>query len=278
MYILPEDNVSKRYIKGCVEKLHSYGFLLSAGLPVLKSVIITREELDQWEGSKEKKIRTYLGNDYGMIRYLYKRPCHAVKNGGKIILISMDNIMKEMETDADLWLLEPSKRENNSYCFNICLNRQLENLHIEILGRGFDISDINKGKLFPHEWIDIPYPIRFGTYGDWWKWAKFYFCSQNAYEESVRIRKERLDKFKISSKGIFDICYKPLPMEILCQIFGWVQTIEKLGFNNNSDFYNLSCSCEENGRIIFWDIQTPKGKANAYIENRKDFEKDRHYE
>lgn len=68
MYILPEDNVSKRYIKGCVEKLHSYGFLLSAGLPVLKSVIITREELDQWEGSKEKKIRTYLGNDYGMMK------------------------------------------------------------------------------------------------------------------------------------------------------------------------------------------------------------------
>lgn len=263
MYLLPGGDY-KIPVRGCGEKIRSYIALANLKLPILKSVVISNEEIQGLGQEEQEKIKVQLKSNRTMLRYIYKKSCHKVRNGGKIVDIYCDSLMKETEPEADMWLLEPSVRENNLYCCNVCLDKDRMNLHIEILGRGFDISDINKGKIRPHEIIDIPYPICYGVYGDWWKWAEFYFCTEKEYEESVHIRKERLKLLRSDTDVIFDEMFHPADKGFIERIFRMIQQIESNGVWKRTEFYNLSCSFEVSGRVICWDIQTPGGKADAY--------------
>lgn len=264
MISLPNRSSSLIYDKGCSEKIKSYNLLSLLKFPVLKSIIVTQMEISKFSIEKEEGIKKYLGSNKCMIRYLYKKPCSRVKNGGKIVLISRESLKKEMEEEADYWLLEPVRREDNIYSCNICLNKLIGNIHIEILGKGFDISDINKGKICPHEWVDMPYPIWRGAYGEWWKWAKFNFCSKEEYKESIVLRKNRLKEFGIKEKVDFDLIFKPLGLDFFNQVFFWVQKFDRIYLSSEFKLYNFSISIRKDGKIIFWDIQTPEGKLKAY--------------
>ncbi len=263
MYLLPGEKYQGP-VKGCGEKIKSYLTLADLKLPILKSVVITNEELSGLRQEEQHKIEEQLKSHKTMLRYIYKSSFHKVKNGGKIVDIDKNSLLAEREPLADMWLLEPSSREYNRYCCNICLDKDQMNLHIEILGRGFDVSDINKGKLRPHEIIDIPYSICYGEYGDWWKWADFNCCTQEEYEESVIVRKRRLRMLKSNGNVIFNKKFQPADQKLLEKIFIMIEKIESNWVLKRAKFYNLSCSFELSGRVICWDIQTPGGKVEAY--------------
>ncbi len=263
MYLLPGGDY-KIPARGCGEKIRSYMTLANLKLPILKSVVINNEEIKRLRQEEQERIKVQLKSGRTMLRYIYKKPCCQARNGGKIIDISCDLLMREAEPEADLWLLEPSVRENNLYCCNICLDKNQMNLHIEVLGRGFDISDINKGKIRPHEIIDIPYPVCYGAYGDWWKWAGFCYCTQREYEESLIIRKERLKRLLSDTEVNFDEIFRPVDISFVERILSMIQQIESDSIWGRTGFYNLSCSFELGGRVICWDIQTPEGKTQAY--------------
>ena len=238
------------------------------GLPVLKSVILSNKELEKFEEKEIGLVKSFLKNNYCMIRYLYHSACYHVKNGGKIVEISKAAIQKEYENGTDFWLLEPVRREDNLFCCNVCLNRGIGNLHMEFLGCGFDISDINKGKIVPHERIDIPYPISYGANGEWWKWAHFWFCADSEYRKSIAIRKQRLQELQEDNNIIFSISFNPVSKDIIECIIGWIKKVEDGWEGEKPDFYNLSCSFQKDGKGICWDIQTPKGKMDAYIDKK----------
>lgn len=264
MYFLPCDGLI-RYSSSCNEKIQSYQEMAKIGLPVLKSIILVVEELEGMGEREEYAIRKFLQSRTCMIRYLYHNVNHHIKNGGKIIEISKNALMKEYEKEADFWLLEPGRRENNLLCCNICLNKETGNLHMEFLGEGFDVSDINKGKMQPHEQIDIPYPICYGAYGEWWKWAHFWFCTHVAYQESIAIRKNRLKEFGTDCEMIFSPFYRAVDRRTIEYLFELVEKIENSRIGEKEYFYNLSCSFQKNGRFICWDIQTPTGKKRAFL-------------
>lgn len=265
MYLLPDENFVYSE-KGCCEKLNSYQKLSKLGLPVLKSAVIPYQEWNQISEEMEDKIRKHLKSSYCMIRYIYTSSCHNIKNGGKIVPVSADSLLAEAEPQTDLWLLEPSDRRNNLYCCNISMNRILENLHIEFVGEGFDISDLNKGKISPHEQMDISYPIEYGLYLEWWKRAKFSFCLQEEYKQSIILRKERWKEFQTLCDITFPETFHPVDFRFLEKIIGYVDRVEESWGQEKPDFYNISCSCEKSGRIICWDIQTPSGKKRAYFQ------------
>lgn len=265
MYFLPFERLNE-YTSCCIEKLNSYQIIANLGLPVLKSIIVSNRELEEFGENEEKAIRYFLENNSCMLRYLYREANSHIKNGGKIISISKDTLLKEREEGADLWLFEPYKREDNIMCCNISLDRHQENLHMEFLGAGFDISDINKGEITPHEQIDIPYPIYYSMYGEWWKWAHFYFCTDESYQKSIDIRKKRLKEFGSDYEVNFEPTYKAVDKSTIECLFEWINLIETNWIGNKPDFYNMSCSFQRGGRRICWDIQTPKGKMQAYID------------
>lgn len=122
MYLLPETNIYKKYLKGSYEKIYSYCLLSLNNFPVLNSLIVTHQELCSFNHLDESTVKEYLASSHCLVRYLYKKPCSIMKNGGKIISISAENFIDEAVPDADLWLLEPVKREYNKFCCNICLD------------------------------------------------------------------------------------------------------------------------------------------------------------
>lgn len=264
MYFLPNMKLIG-YKNACSEKILSYQLMAKIGLPVLESIILSNHEIEALDQETENVIKNYLNNKSGMIRYLYHDACYHVKNGGKIVQISKEMLLKEQEEGADLWILEPCRREDNILCCNVCLNREISNLHIEFLGEGFDVSDINKGIMRSHEQMDIPYPIPNGIYGEWWKWAHFDFCTKEEYLESLATRKNKLKKSGSGDRLIFSSAFKAVDISIIECLFSWIEKIENSWFEEKPDFYNLSCSFQKNGRKICWDVQTPKGKMEAYM-------------
>lgn len=264
MYFLPDGDLSN-YKNNCYEKVQSYQAMAHMGLPVLKSVIVLDREVHYMSKKDEDAITSYLDNDSCIIRYLYHDAKKNVKSGGKSIKISQDILWNEKEDGADYWILEPCRRENNILCCNACLNRKVGSLCLEFLGEGFDISDMNKGIMRSHERIVIPYPIRRGVYGEWWKWAKIEFCTEEEYKESIVIREKKLQKSGEQYKNIFPAIYKAVGLEVVEYIIEWIDRIEADWIGTPPDFYNLSCSFQKDGRKICWDIQTPKGKISAYL-------------
>ena len=267
MILLPNNITNyQNFNLKCNEKIESYLQLAKLNIPILKSVIITNNEIENMTEEIENIIKSHLKCEKCMIRYIYINPCHSPRNGGKIVDIKKENISQEAIPEAHLWLLEECDRTNNLWCSNISINLNTNNIHIEILGEGFDISDINKGKIIPHEYIDLSYPIEYGEYKEWWKWASFSFCSQNEYINSIKIRKKRLNEFKVECIN-FNKSYKPLDLGFIEIIISTIEKIYDFIENKNIDFCNLSCSYEKNKKFICWDIQTPKGKLRAYLDN-----------
>ncbi len=263
MLFLP-DKCLEEYKNACNEKVYSYQIIAKLGLPVLKSIILSNLEVEKLDDRDEDLLKEHLCNSSGMIRYLYNNAYCNVKNGGKIVEISRDTLLRERDEMADLWIMEPCKREENKFCCNACINREIGNLHMEFVGEGFDISDINKGKIRSHEQMDIPYPISYGYYGEWWKWARIHFCSNEEYQESVYIRKNRLKELGDEYGQAFAQYFKAVDIAAIECIFEWIDKLEN-SWVEKPNFYNLSCSFLKSGRKICWDIQTPKGKLNAYL-------------
>ena len=64
---------------------------------------------------------------------------------------------------------------------------------------------------------------------------------------------------------VFDAVFCPMDLSFLERIIFWIQQVEQNGLCKRAGYYNLSCSFETGGRLIFWDIQTPEGKYKAYF-------------
>lgn len=261
MKLLPNEDI--KLSVGCAEKINSYLVLAQCGLPVLKSVYVTQKDLEMWSKEDSEKIKNHLNNDVAMLRYIYSCSCHKVKNGGKIIPIEKSYIEIERPNLADVWLLEATERSENIYCGNISMNKVTGNLHIEILGKGFDVSDLNKGVISPHEILDMPFPLEDGEFGEWWKWAKIAICTNEEYDRSLKIRKKRLESFGCDIKLPEE--YTPPDIGILERLREYIKSVAQWFIESKYDFINISCSILRNGRFVFWDIQTPGGKMRAYL-------------
>ena len=107
----------------------------------------------------------------------------------------------------------------------------------------------------------MPFPLEDGAYGEWWKWAKIYICTEDEYRNSSIIREQRLKELgysiKLRSKFI------PLDLENLEKIRNYIRIIEPWLIESRHELLNISCSVLKSGRFVFWDIQTPDGKIKA---------------
>lgn len=261
MYLLPYEKIN--IDTNCAEKIISYLILSRYGVPVLKSVFLSKEDLEEWNSLKQSRICEHLRSEYTMLRYLYRDSCSNVKNGGAIVKVDKENILSELPDNADAWLLEPLERHENRCCFNISINRTEGVLDIEVLGAGFDIFDLNKGYVSAHERISMPFPLEEGLYGEWWKWLKIDICTDKEYADTVQIRNARLKSYGYDV--VLPLTFKPLDVTMIEKIRCYVNKIKPWFMDNRYEFVNVSCSVLKSGRLVFWDIQTPEGKMKAYL-------------
>lgn len=254
MIVLP----NKNYNAANNEKISTYQFLANVGCPVFDSVLF--EENEKLTKEKIVQLKETLKSEYCTIRYQYIKPCTNPIRGGNKSLIDLEKLEERKVDGTRMWLLQPIDRTKNIYGINMCANKPLNSFVIESVGKGFDVSDINRGDITPHEVISFNYPIEMGWQNEWWKYIKLDFVSREQFENDKLIRINKLKKFGLEPQmEIFDKEYKPLDYSLVNNLIYYVNLIDE--FWDKSDEYTISISMNNNGKLVFWDIQTPVGKS-----------------
>jgi hypothetical protein len=151
------------YIDNALRELEGYNKtisifrLLSLGLPTLEGLVILRwndrvpkEISDSFEGKRipEVLVRTDKVREAG--RYM---------RGG--YLVPLDQVEAEVRRVLGIGriivLLEPRSKYDNLYGINVLIDFTADQACVEIVGPGFDVSDLNRGDISPHErlWLSI---------------------------------------------------------------------------------------------------------------------------
>lgn len=159
-YDLQDPSVSKRrqaldHLKGYY-KTTSIVNLRMLGLPVLKGVVITR-----WDDRVRQNVLTFA-NARGFSRLLIRTDKTAetgqYMRGGYIIDLSELDKEVNMILGAGriVILLEPRSPYEDLYSLNALFTPQDENILLEVVGPGFDMSDLKRGDISAHEVIYVP--------------------------------------------------------------------------------------------------------------------------
>ena len=254
MLFLPEQTET---VQSGLEKIDTYLTLSKLGCPVFKSALIKSDEPIKSETIHA--LRDYFKTEEVTVRYQYVRSSIHPVQGGNRCRLSLEAIAPLQNADTYLWLLEPIDRLKNEYGINLYF--QSDQCRIEMVGQGFDVSDLNRGQISPHQTIVAELPVRMGAYNEWWKFLKYSFVAQDEYLQSIDRRIEKLTSMGYTvSRQIFCPQYKPLPFEKLETLLDY---ISRISVHVDQDDFCVSASISDH-HFIFWDIQTPAGKKRIY--------------
>lgn len=253
MIIFPKENYENVFN----EKIITYQFLSKVGCPVFDSILL--EENEKITNNKLKIIKHILDSDYCTIRYQYVKACINPVKGGNKIALTVNNLLKAMVDGTQMWLLQPIDRTKNIYGINLKINRTAKSIIIESVGKGFDVSDLNRGNISPQEIIYFNYPIEYGWQNEWWKFIKIKFISSQQFQTDKLIRLNKLKTFGLNpTMEIFDDEYKPLSFDNIEKLIEYIRLIDENW--KISQEYVISISMNYDGKFVFWDIQTTSGK------------------
>lgn len=266
MIVLPN-----KYYQNCKnEKIKTYQFLASVNCPVFNSVLF--EDGEEITNSKIEQIKNILKSDCCTVRYQYTKPTINPVRGGNRVILSLEELNKKIVDGTQMWLLQPIDRTQNIYGINLYVKRDTRLFIIECVGKGFDVSDINRGDITPHESIEFEFPIRYGWQNEWWKFIKLEIVNQFRFDNDKLIRLKNLDKMGIcASEEIFDHKFIPLDCVLIEKLMQYTMSVDQKW--DNSDEYVISASMNNDGNFVFWDIQTPNGKKKILNDGKTDYER-----
>ena len=168
-------------------------------------------------------------------------------------------------------------RYKNLYSFNVLVSNN--NIVIEAVGPGFDLSDLKRGDIIPHETIIIDKKTK--------QVLKRNYAKKETYLKSLEIRKiklkylllyekfanmyglmlERLDRYKclldqleeekhLTLPSRFQESYSPIPEKLLKMILGRLDIMEE--FINNIEIPTtnviFSYSYSKESGLVLWDV------------------------
>jgi len=239
------------------EKIYTNMMLSKMGCPVYKSAVVTPQETIDW--ALVNRLIRYFKTDEIMVRYQYITPSHKPIQTGNRYKLTPEALSEIQNPDTVLWITEPINRLENEYGIN--LHFSYGQCTIEIVGKGFDASDLTRGRISPQQIITTALPIRMGAYNEWWKFLKFTFQSETEYQSSKERRIQKLTEMGYDvSYDIFPQRYQPLPLGKLEELLSYISYIyDSMGM----DDYCVASSIYQ-GHYVFWDIQTAKNKMYRY--------------
>ncbi len=252
------------------------------GLPAREGFVVTRwsEGIASWlgeairqKGWKKVLVRTDSSEERGSY----------MRGGFQIEAREVDARVPEiLAMGRIVSLLEPSDRHENLYGINLLLPNGKAEAILEIVGPGFDVSDINRGDVTPHE------RIRLLCYADRVLPAVLsrHLVTPEDYAISKRLRLEKIGRSlttgaplspgdlagageehlrKIDRTLLLDQeAYAPLPESLLRRYVDLVRDLPwRLGWGSQEREFVVSASVLPGGsepRMVFWDIVRPSTK------------------
>jgi hypothetical protein len=132
-------------------KLASWLLLYVSGLPTLDGVIATA-----WNRRTSEAIASFagrLGGDQLLIRSDTENEDARSPRGG--YLVGLEDIEREakrfLERDRVVYFLEPRSPFDDLYSISLAPSTGWEDWSLEVVGPGFDASDLKRGDVTPHE-------------------------------------------------------------------------------------------------------------------------------
>ena len=84
--------------------------------------------------------------------------------------------------------------------------------------------------------------------------------NQQQFEQDKLIRMTKLKKFGLNpNNDIFDERFVPLDYSLIEKLLNHINSINDNWEKSNE--YTVSISMNADGKLVFWDIQTPLGKS-----------------
>lgn len=189
----PEDlNTALRDLRG-FWKFWSACLLSSCGLPTLRGIIITRPYLEM----RDDIIRflNEVGSESALIRHDKRLEAPPHPRGG--FLVGKDLIEEAIgfffKLERIVAVYEPADPLLNTYNINLMFESDRE-VWIDVVGPGFDASDLQRGDLSPHESFSVALSPE-GVVSDLKLVRR---VDQGTYNESLASRKEKI-KSKLES-------------------------------------------------------------------------------
>ncbi len=268
-------------------KITSWLLLWRLGLPTLQGVI-----LDDWSPQVDMRVREFAANvgaDALLLRSDRAPETGDYPPAGDIWPVEelRDVAVRFLQRGRVLFLLEPRSRFDDLYSLSIGF-RSAMNVYIEVVGPGFDASDLKRGDVSPHEWLEVALlahdrvpgieshsVVTSRAYRRSWdeRLAKVGRLVAGEYPATTRPAEEaaRVGERWLQEKGFRLLLdhrakYKPIPPQLLNlsleQCRGLPAALARLGLGDQPFIVSLSFVARDAGPI-YWDIVWPSKKFDV---------------
>jgi hypothetical protein len=286
------DNITK-YLSGYYKTI-SMLYLKILGLPVLNGLILN--SLNEDFKNKIQQFCNINGFNSLLLRHDKKNEDPNYPRGGYLFNVANvdDELKKYLIDNRIVILLEPISPYDDLYSINIFIDRNSDKFILEIVGPGFDASDLQRGDITPHEGIEI---YKTSSEFDFQHIKRLYIINDYDYKNSVNKRLIKIGKRQLIKKNIktdlFDEeklidmgidylkvhnknlllqnldHYQQIEFKYLKKIYHYIKDFPEIlnGFNlinSKCDYCVLSTGIFINNRINFWDIVWPDLKYTLY--------------
>lgn len=289
-FISPSND--KSYIANALTCLKGYNktssifHLLSLGLPTLKGVVILH-----WNARVQETVTDFF-DDMDIPQVMMRTDRRGEKGkylrGGYLLPLGQIEVevKRVLGIERIAILLEPRSKYDNLYGINALIDFRAEKVYVEAVGPGFDVSDLNRGDVSPHE------RLKLSILGDQVKLriSDRCFVSQEQYEASVQHRLVKIANDAVRQKwtncipenrtGWLELgerflksrgetllleqhTYTPLPFSCLCELVRYIRDIpwqaKRLAGRDTECILPISIM-NVSREFIFWDIVFPSKK------------------
>lgn len=258
-------------------KVTSWLAFFQLDIPTLQGVIV----LD-WSATARRLVEAFADkNNYdALLLRTDRRPelSNSPRGGYLVGRSDLDATLSHLMVDGRIpYLLEPIDPQDDLYSINAAVWAGDRVVNYEIVGPGFDASDLKRGDLSPHEamsvdlWADADAP---GAITD------HTIVSPSAYERSRRLRLEKVGRAAghgpwpaeargrdfLSQRGssllLQHSAYPPLPRRLIRQVHATVQRLYARlpEVDLPGPPFVVSATVTPRHRLIYWDVVWPSKK------------------
>ena len=267
-------------------KVASIFELLHMGLPTLSGLI-----LGSWNEEVASRVSDYIlsrGWSQVVVRSDTRFESRDSPRGGYLCAIpDLGNVIGPLISLGRVAiLLEPINRYQNQYGLNLMIVAGSGNALLEIVGPGFDVSDLNRGEITPHERIslgvhnnrvtprvlhrDIVTPADYSA-SVTHRLAKIGREALHRQVNSLRQQRggklEEIGQDFLQTNGFSRLDqskYAPLPEAYLLRLLSYIRRLPSdLPVGGPDAHYVVSVSIigeGKSGRYIFWDVVRSRRK------------------
>lgn len=243
-----------------------------ARMPSASGVIVLKPQLRKSRQFAERFLLS-RGLRTFMLRSDTRNQRWANKRGGNVFSVAiLDWVLRSFHSAAVIPIvLEPLSRLDDEYSIAGIFNPVERSLSVEIVGSGFDASDLMRGEIPAHEELALALDPSGNI-----RYERTSVIDSQAYEQSVRTRVEKLRKQlprrSLESRRIERVpirlpsAYVPIPSRYIGMFVSHVERLWRVLLRRGVVLSEINISASVIRReLVFWDFASSRKEENRQL-------------